>query len=290
MLIGATEKGGGVGLNDEQGKTRLTMNGQGRLEVSGKDGNSFLTVAEDVSKEDANIRIGGDEAGFVVQVGDGNGVASLGTGDEGVAELSLVDGENRERVGMASEGTLQISDATGRDILVVAAEVGGDSAGVQIGGGKSGGIVRVADAAGKPAAGILGDKRAVVVANSSGKVVAEMLAGSASEGLFQAWGDGKIPVAVLGEAPGKASGIVQISNGNTVVSSMLAGESGAGRLQLSDASGTPVVEAGVTTAGKGLVRVGPKYRCGSNTGVALGALGPVANAMLPPDCIVGLTN
>ena len=290
VLIGATEKGGGVGLNDEQGKTRLTMNGQGRLEVSGKDGNSFLTVAEDVSKEDANIRIGGDEAGFVVQVGDGNGVASLGTGDEGVAELSLVDGENRERVGMASEGTLQISDATGRDILVVAAEVGGDSAGVQIGGGKSGGVVRVADAAGKPAAGILGDKRAVVVANSSGKVVAEMLAGSASEGLFQAWGDGKIPVAVLGEAPGKASGIVQISNGNTVVSSMLAGESGAGRLQLNDASGTPMVEAGVTTAGKGLVRVGPKYRCGSNTGVALGALGPVANAMLPPDCIVGLTN
>ena len=150
--------------------------------------------------------------------------------------------------------------------------------------------MRVADAAGKPAAGILGDKRAVVVANSSGKVVAEMLAGSASEGLFQAWGDGKIPVAVLGEAPGKASGIVQISNGNTVVSSMLAGESGAGRLQLNDASGTPMVEAGVTTAGKGLVRVGPKYRCGSNTGVALGALGPVANAMLPPDCIVGLTN
>src|SRR5262245_11646803 len=65
VLIGATEKGGGVGLNDEQGKTRLTMNGQGRLEVSGKDGNSFLTVAEDVSKEDANIRIGGEDAGFV---------------------------------------------------------------------------------------------------------------------------------------------------------------------------------------------------------------------------------
>ena len=157
VLIGATEKGGGVGLNDEQGKTRLTMNGQGNCEGLRQGRKQFPDGGRrSVSKEDANIRIGGDEAGFVVQVGDGNGVASLGTGDEGVAELSLVDGENRERVGMASEGTLQISDATGRDILVVTAE--------EVGRRLSQGwdrrwqrreVVRVADAAGKPAAGIL---------------------------------------------------------------------------------------------------------------------------------------
>jgi hypothetical protein len=289
VLLGATDKGGGIGLNDDQGKTRITMTGLGKLVVTDKEGGSILAVAEDISKEDANIRIGGDEGGYAVEVGDGNGAAILGTDDEGVAELSLLDGQNRERVALNGEGTLQVADATGHDILIVAEDVAGEAAGVEISGGKSGGVLHVSDGSGKPAAGILGNQRAVVVTNSTGKVVAEMLASGTADGLFQAWGEGKMPIAVLGRAPGSAGGIVQISNGQVPVSSILASESGAGRWQLNDASGTPMVEAGVTTAGKGMVRAGPTYRCGSNLGLAAAALGPVANAMAQPDCIIGLT-
>ena len=68
----------------------------------------------------------------------------------------------------------------------------------------------------------------------------------------------------------------------------MAGESGAGRFQLTDVGGTTVVEAGVLTSGKGVVRVGPKYRCGSNAGLAAVPLGAAVNAMAPPDCIIGL--
>jgi hypothetical protein len=83
---------------------------------------------------------------------------------------------------------------------------------------------------------------------------------------------------------------VQISNGNTPVSSLFADQNGAGQIQLNAASGVTIVEAGLLPSGKGVVRVGPKYRCGSATGLAVGALGAAASNMLPPDCIVGLTN
>ena len=156
----------------------------------------------------------------------GSGEAILGTDQEGVAQLQLTDAQNQERAYLDAEGTLMISDETGFDILRVADDVTGDAAGVAIGGGKGGGIVRVTDAAGKPAVGILGSKRAVVVVNASGKTVSEMVVNETGSGFFQVWGGGAAPIAVLGRAPESEGGIVQVSNGKVPVASLYASEGG----------------------------------------------------------------
>ena len=283
LLLGATDEGGGLGLNDAQGTTRFRATGLGKIAVSSADGNDFLTVAEDISKEEADIRIGGDDGGFSIEVGSSKGQAYLGSDNEGLVELGLLDAQERERVVIDSEGTLRISDVTGKDILVVADDVSGEEAGVAITGGKSGGVVRVTDAGGKPAVGMIGASRAAVAVNAAGQTVAQMRAGEKADGMFQVFaGGGSSAIAVLGQAPDGIGGIVQISNGAAPVASMYAGQTGAGRWQLNDNSGNPVVEAGTTTTGRGMVAAGPSYTCDPVPGMGL-----VANPL--PSCIRGLT-
>jgi hypothetical protein len=277
-ILGTNGEAGGLGLADPDGTIRTTLTGNGRIVISDKENNNILVVAEDISQEDASIRIGGDDDGYAVEVGDGNGEALLGTDQEGVAQLQLTDAQNQERVHLDAEGTLMISDETGFDILRVADDVTGDAAGVAIGGGKGGGIVRVTDAAGKPAAGIIGSKRAIVVLNASGKTVSEMMVGETGRGFFQVWGSGAAPIAVLGHAPESEGGIVQVSNGKVPVASLYASDGGAGRWQLADGGGTPVVEAGALGSGRGTVRVGPGFKCV-----------PITMSLRVPDCLVGRT-
>jgi hypothetical protein len=288
-LVQLPGKGGGLVLTDGNGIQRVELAGDGRFALADEQGKDYVTIAGDISEVESSIRIGGDEDRYSVQVGSNEGMAILGVGEDGVGVLSLSDAEDRERASLEGDGVLHISDEAGRDVLSVSNELSEFTAGVAITMDGDAGLIRVTDAAGKPAAGIMGGKRAVVVVNQTGKVLAEMLATPTAEGMFQSWGEGKLPLAVLGRGPGNG-GIVQITNGQTPVSTLMSGESGAGRLQLNDNNGTPVVEAGVLTSGKGVVRVGPKYRCGSNTGLALGVVGGAATGMLPPDCIVGVTN
>jgi hypothetical protein len=276
LALGHAGEGGTLALRDDAGKTRARMTGTGRLVILDAEENDLLTIAEDISKEEANIRIGGDDDGYAVEVGSGKGAAVLGTDADGVAELSLTDAQDRTRALMDAEGTLQISDQSGRDILSVAEDVTGENAGVAIGGGKGGGVVRLTDGGGKPAAGILGGKRAMVVVNSAGKTVAEMVANDGGDGLFQIWGGGAIPIALLGRAVGAEGGVLQISNGKVTVTSLLASEGGNGRWQLNDAAGTPIVEAGSLGSGRGTVRVGPGFKCV-----------PITMSLRVPDCIVG---
>jgi hypothetical protein len=277
-ILGTNGEAGGLGLADADGTIRTSLTGTGRIVITDKEDQKILVVAEDISKEEANIRIGGDDNGFAVEISDGSGEAILGTDDEGVAQLQLTDAQNQERVHLDAEGTLMVSDEGGFDILRVADEVGGDAAGVSIGGGKDGGVVRVTDAGGKPAAGLIGSRRAIVVVNPSGKTVAEMVVHERGSGLFQVWGGGVSPLAVLGRSPDSEGGIVQVSNGTLPVASMYASDGGSGRWQLSDGGGTPVVEAGALGSGRGTVRVGPGFKCV-----------PVTMSLRVPDCIVGRT-
>jgi hypothetical protein len=136
----------------------------------------------------------------------------------------------------------------------------------------------VTDAAGKPAAGIIGSKRSIVVVNASGKTVSEMVVNETGSGTFQVWGSGAAPIAVLRRAPESEGGIVQISNGKVPVASLYASEAGSGRWQLTDGGGTPVVEAGALGSGRGTVRVGPGFKCV-----------PITMSLRVPDCIVGRT-
>jgi hypothetical protein len=280
VALGSDPDGfGQLTLRNAQGKTQATLAGEGTLSIADPQGEEILAVAEDVSKSDANVRIGGADDGYAVEVGNGKGMASLGIDPEGVAELTLMDAQNRPRVTMSAEGTLEVADPTGYNILSVLAEVSGEKAGVTIGGGKTGGIVRVADGAGKPAAGIIGSSRSVVAANAAGKTVVELTAKASGEGLVQVM-MGDAPVAVLSQAEG-GGGIVQLTNGRVPVSSLYSSEGGSGRLQLNDGSGNPVVEAGVLTTGRGVVRAGPKYICGPAPGMGM-VPSPV------PNCIMGL--
>jgi hypothetical protein len=277
-ILGTNGEAGGLGLGDPDGTIRTSLTGTGRIVISDSEKKNILVVAEDISKEDAAIRIGGDDNGFAVEVGEGGGEAILGIDEDGVAQLQLTDPQNQQRAYLDAEGTLMISDETGFDILRVADDVTGDAAGVAIGGGKGGGVVRVTDAAGKPAAGIIGSKRAIVVVNASGKVVSEMVVNETGGGFFQVWGGGAAPIAVLGRSPESEGGIIQVSNGKVPVASLFANEGGAGQWQLTDAAGTPVVEAGSMESGRGTVRVGPGFKCV-----------PITMSLRVPDCIIGRT-
>ncbi|HEU4955120.1 MAG TPA: hypothetical protein VFT28_11120 [Gemmatimonadales bacterium] len=287
---GPSKPGGILLLSDPKGVERAEFTGDGRLALSEGSGEAYLVVAQDVSKEDANIRIGGDDNGYAVEVGapTSQGAAILGTDDEGVGTVTLSDEQGKERAVLDGAGRLEISDDAGRDILSVSEDVLDKDAGVAITLTDGAGQVRVTDKTGKPAAGVLGDSHSMVVIGAGSKVTAEMVGGTAGGGLFQSWGEGKEPLAVLGQGGGKG-GAVQISNGQVTVSMLGASDGGAGRLQVNDSNGTPVVEAGVAaTTGVGVVRVGPRYRCGAGSGVPAGAaLGMAAKALLP-DCLIGI--
>ena len=278
VLLGTNGEVGAIGLADAQGKVRSSITGLGRIVVLDAEENKILVVAEDISKEEADIRIGGDGDAFAVEVGQGS-EAVLGVDGDGVAELELTDAQKQDRVFLTAEGRLRISDASGQDILNVAEDVSGDGAGVSIGGEKGGGIVRVTDATGKPAAGLLGAKRAVVVANSAGKVLSEMLVSDAGAGLLQIWGGGALPLAVVGRSPESEGGIVQISNGKVPVTSLYASVGGAGRWELTDDGGTKIIEAGSLGSGRGTIRVGPNFKCI-----------PMMMNLRVPDCLVGRTD
>ncbi len=289
LAQGPSKPGGILLLSDPKGVERAEFTGDGRLALSEGSGEAYLVVAQDVSKEDANIRIGGDDNGYAVEVGapTSQGAAILGTDDEGVGTVTLSDEQGKERAVLDGAGRLEISDEAGRDILSVSEDVLDKDAGVAITLTDGAGQVRVTDKTGKPAAGIMGDTHSMAVIGAGSKVTAEMLGGTAGGGLFQSWGEGKEPLAVLGQGGGKG-GAVQISNGQVTVSMLGASDGGAGRLQVNDGNGTPVVEAGVATSGVGVVRVGPRYRCGSGSGVPAGAaLGMAAKALLP-DCLIGI--
>lgn len=283
VLLATNGEAGALGLADAQGKVRTSLNGVGRIVVSDEEENSFLTIASDVSKDESEIRIGGSDAGYAVEVGSGNGAASLGVDEEGVPELSLTDGGNHERAAMSGDGTLQISDAAGKDILTVMEDVTGEKAGVAIG-LKDGGYLRVSDAAGKPAAGIIGSSRTVAVADAGGKTAAEMTA-TGTSGVVRVMGSDGAVAAVMTHAPDRPGGVFEVHSKAGAVGFLSVGPGGAGQIQLTDESGTPVIMAGtLAQSGRGIVMAGPQYVCEEPGATAIIKVGR------RPDCIVGKKN
>ena len=98
---------------------------------------------------------------------------------------------------------------------------------------------------GKTAIGLYAARRVIALGNSQGSTVAEMVVNPAGFGLFQVWaGQGKMPLAVLGKSADNFGGILQISNGQSIISSLTVSPGGNGMWQLNDATGKPVIEAG----------------------------------------------
>ena len=131
---------------------------------------------------------------------------------------------------------------------------------------------------GKIAIGLYGRTRTIALGNSAGKTVAELAVHPSGNGLFQVWGDGKLPLALLGKSVEGTGGILQVSNGSAVVTSITASSARNGYWQLNDASGAPKVEAGVQDNGLGSVRAGPKFECIHRVSGVIDRL---------PDCIRG---
>ncbi len=290
-LVQLPTKGGGIVLGDAKGVQRAELTGDGQFALSDESGKDYVILADEVSKEEADILIGGDDGRYAVEVGGGSGKGSavLGTDEDGVGVLALSDEQDRERAVLDGGGRLEISDDAGRDILSVASEVIEKDAGVAISLTEGAGQLRVTDKSGKPAAGILGDTRSVVVVNSTGKVTGEMLTSESGDGLFQAWGEGKVPSRRAGTGVGKGgwdrAGLQRPVNGGEH-----AGRRGGRR---ADPAQRHRWDAGRRSRHHdqwtGDRQGGSPIQCGpnSNAGLAAGALGVAAQALLP-DCLVGL--
>ena len=79
-------------------------------------------------------------------------------------------------------------------------------------------------------------------------------------------GDVETPQIVLGSSAGtatlmmqKTGGVLQFSNNTNPIVTLGLSEGGNGRLQIADAAGTTMVEAGTSATGFGIVRTGPQF-------------------------------
>jgi len=104
--------------------------------------------------------------------------------------------------------------------------------------------------------------RVVITAVNGDNAFVAVREGDEPRGTLTLLGDGK-PYLVL------------TNDNGTEILALTQGESGGGYIQLTDASGTPTLEAGTTAAGVGVVRAGPTYNCSGKMG------------LIAPDCIVG---
>jgi hypothetical protein len=97
------------------------------------------------------------------------------------------------------------------------------------------------------------------VKDAGGKMVAgigqSVKTGDGAVSVFDKEGNGSVAMYVL---PATNGGIIEVANANGIgVASLSSGKGGSGQLQLTNASGQTMVEAGVTVDGIGVVRTGP---------------------------------
>jgi hypothetical protein len=121
--LGEDSEGGGLlTLSDEQGDARANITGSGELQLWDSSNKGILTVAEDVTGDDAVVRIGGSDDGTQISVGSGRSVVMGVDGD--IAGFGILQGK-APRAGLAvtASGT-HLNLANGNGTTVVNLEVG----------------------------------------------------------------------------------------------------------------------------------------------------------------------
>lgn len=220
--------------------------------LDGSDEGGLLDIADEKGKSRAQLGIE-DGNGYVATL-DPKGYAEveMGISEDGEGQLAVMHkGKLRAALGTRT-GAGHLSVLNSKD--KVAANVTG--AGTKDGG-------------------------AVIVGNGSGQGVASMTSGADNRGLIQVFHPGGKTLVVLTEDA--QGGLLQIKSGAGIpVANLMTAVDGGGYWQLTDPAGNPVVDAGATKSGIGLVRAGPTYLCSPPVGTAM-----VGVAMLP-DCIKGL--
>lgn len=262
---------------------KLTANivGAGTLYLMNKSG--------DIGLESTGQGTEGPAGGSVTSYSRDSVAASLGTDDDGsgrvwvsakdkpVAEISVNN--------QAGGGLFRAYNSQGR--LVAGMGSNADKGRVAVYGQNGGGLAQLTE--GESGAGLFQLK------NSKDLVVAGMTGGANDAGAMIVYDSGGKPTAEVGTANGVGQvvvwgdsvdaaimtrtgtgGVIQVSNQTNNVGNLFVGPAGAGQLQLHDAAGNNMVEAGTNGNGVGTVRAGPNYQC---AGTKMG----LAN----PDCIVG---
>jgi hypothetical protein len=276
VRIGVSEGGHGrVHTYDSDGKLAGMLNEAG-LNVVNTDGDLVAGVTR------------GKGLGRVVLWHDGGKrtAAELSVDEEGNGRVASYGKNGKTRAAMHGADGLGVYDDNENVVANVVSRSGRGVVGVGNGIAKrliaelvadstGGSLLHMKGPDGKTVIGLYSSRRTIALGNSSGKTVAEMTVHPSGYGLFQVWGGGNMPLALLGRSVDGRGGIVQISNGTTVTSSFTVSPDGNGYWQLNDASGTPVVEAGLNS-GLGTVRAGPNVRCT-----------PRPSSLVLPDCILG---
>ena len=289
-------------VQTDKAVAELTANtaGAGRLLLNGSDGNTGVEAAA------------GDGGAVIVSNKTGDPVAAMLSSDTQKGAFSVLEqGRTVAELTAAAGGTgyLYVTDAQGnitldadggpgeltalqKDQVLATFGATADGHGRVAVHGKAGPVAEVRDSGGAgvmtvrnasnvPVAGMIGNapggSGAVVAANSGGAVLAQMGATSDGRPEIKVLEPGGGLLAVMGKSPETAGGAIEVYNGKVAVVNMRPGKAGGGYLQLLDAGGQAAVEAGVGPEGVGVVRAGPRFKCGSNY------LG-----LKVPDCIVGV--
>jgi hypothetical protein len=287
-------------LESDKAVAELTANtdGAGKLVLNGRDGSTGVEA------------VAGDGGAVIVSNKAGDPVAAMlsSTADKGAFSV-LEQGRTLAELTATAEGTgyFYVADAQGnitldgdggpgeltalkKDQVLATFGASTDGHGRIAVHGKAGpvaevresgeaGVISVRSAKNVPVAGIVGNAvggGAVVVANASGAVLAQMGATSDGRGEIKVLDAGGALLAAMAKAPDTGGGAVEVYNGKVAVVNIRPAKDGSGYIQLLDAGGRSMIEAGEGD-GVGVVRAGPRFKCGSNY------LG-----LKVPDCIVGL--
>jgi hypothetical protein len=273
-----------IAVTDDGGKDRALMmvnsSNHGRImtydgagQISAMLNEAGLNVHDPAGKLVAGVTRGRDGLGRVVVFHNETQTATELTSDaKGNGRVVSYSAAGKMRSAMFGETGVKVFDDAEMDVVSLLNRNSRGVVGVKNGSvtthlaeltvdSLGGGLLHMKAANGLTAIGLLGSQRVIALGNSAGKNVAEIAVDAAGGGVFQVWGNGKVPLAVLGKSNVQPGGIVQVSNGNAVTSSFTVGDAGNGYWQLNDAAGNPLVEAGVTPDKRGTVRVGPMLEC-----------------------------
>jgi len=281
---GALQTRGPFQVTDAQGKVRVslmvgaaghgiveTYDGAGHLSATLKE--VGLNVFDPAGNRVAGVTRGLDGLGRVVVFRNQDQTAiELAADETGNGRVLAYSKAGKLRAGLYGETGLQVFDDTEQSVASVLVRNGRGVMGVKTGtatkligeltvDSMGGGVLHMKAANGLTSIGLFGSQRIIAVGNTAGKTAAEIAVDASGGGIFQVWGEGKVPLAVMGRSKDAPGGIVQVSNGKVPTSSLTVSDAGNGYWQLNDAAGEPMVEAGVTQDKRGLVRAGPMVEC-----------------------------
>jgi hypothetical protein len=115
--------------------------------------------------------------------------------------------------------------------------------------------------------------------DSGGQLLLGGPSGNVSAGLFGYEGDASLQLISIASLSRRGLQLLNPKDGGTAAVFGTQTDGGGG-FQLSDKSGTPILEAGSDYDGKGFIHAGPIFRC-------MNMAGPTAMAGAVPDCIRG---